>query len=410
MKQILILGGGVGGLQTALRLAKKYKRKKEVNITLVDEKSYHLFHATLYEVATSPEELTSLAQLKESVALPFKEIFKNKRISFVQGRVEKIYLKNQYVRVGERRLPYDYLVASLGSTSNFYNIPGAKENSFVLQSVKDAFLVRNRLEFLIQIRRSTFVKENLRIVIAGGGLAGVEMAAELKGYLDYLAWENGFPREKIETLVLEGAASLLHEMNEQTIIDASGRLRSLGVQIKTNSIIAKVDDHFVELKNGEKLVYDCLIWTAGVKANPLISEPPIETDRNSRIIVNQSLQVPKHLNIFVIGDQAGVLDNQGRPVPGNVPQAVDQAKFVAAAIGDMLNNEKPLRYKVKKIGYLIPLGAKWMILKSGPIYITGLLAYIIRELVFVHYFASIVGWAKAARLIWLENLIYNRND
>jgi hypothetical protein len=156
------------------RVTENTKVKKAITITLVDEKPYHLFHATLYEVATSPEELTSLTQLKESVALPFKEIFQNKKINFVQGRVEQVNIKNQYVTVAERRLPYDYLVVALGSVSNFYGIPGAKENSLVLQSVKDAFLIRNRLEFLVQMRRSTFVKENLRIIIAGGGLAGVE--------------------------------------------------------------------------------------------------------------------------------------------------------------------------------------------------------------------------------------------
>lgn len=410
MKQILILGGGFAGVKTALNLEKKLKHDKDVSITVVDDEPYHLFHANLYEIATSPEELTSIAQLKRSVVLPFKDIFANKKINFVQGIIENVDLQRQSVSLGSRSLNYDYLVLALGATNNFYNIPGAEENSLTLYSVKGALRIRNRLEFLAQMHRTDVSKKQIRIAIAGGGFAGVEIAAELKGYLDYLAWENNIPREKFETLIIEGGNRVLPGLEMQISMDVGGRLRSLGVRIQTDSFIAKVDEHFLEFKNGEKISYDCLIWTAGVKSNSVPMSPQVNEDRSGRIAVNEHLQMPAYPNVFVAGDKACIMDKDGRPLPGTAMQAMDQANFLGEAISKTIENQKPEAYQTKKTPFFIPLGGKWMIFKFGPIYITGLLSYLIRQAAFFRYFMSILGPVKAARLLYLENKLYVRND
>lgn len=411
MKQILILGGGFAGVSTALGLRKNLKNNKDIAITLIDEESYHLFHANLYEVATSPEELTSLAQLKKSVALPFKEIFEGKDINFIQGKISQVDLQKQTVSIGERSFTYDYLVLALGATNNFYGIEGAEENAYTLQSVNGALRIRNRIEFLAQMHRSDVTKKELRIVVAGGGFAGVEIAAELKGYLDFLSWENAFPREKIETLIIEGSESVVPGMGEQVQVDVGGRLRSLGVRIQTGSLISKVDPHFLEFKSGEKLSYDCLIWTAGVKANSVPMTPEIPVDRGGRITVNSKLQIPSFPNVFVLGDKACVMDKNNSPLPGTAMHAISHAEYLSEALPTALKNRTLIDFRPRQKAFIIPLGGKWMILKYGPaVYITGYLAFLIREFVFLKYFASLLGWYKAWNLIYFENKIYSEND
>jgi NADH dehydrogenase len=133
-------------------------------------------------------------------------------------------------------------------------------------------------------------------------------------------------------------------------------------------------------------------------------------DRGEHITVNDRLQVPGYPNIFVIGDQACVIGKDGRPMPGTVPQAEDNARYVTYALTQVLKNLNPKPHVTRKVGYIIPLGGKWMILKSGPIYVTGYLAYIIRQFVFLRYFIKVLGVWGGIKLILLETELYSRND
>lgn len=409
MKHIVIIGAGTGGVFCALKLSKRLS-PKEVTITLIDPEPYHLFHPSLYEVATSPEEITPVKQLKHSVALPIGEIFKDTRVNFVQARVESLDLVKQTLSIGSKRIKYDFLVLALGSEANFYGIVGAREHAYPLKSLKDALRIRNQIAFLAQAHRQDITKKSIRIVVAGGGFAGVELAAELKGYLDFLAWENTYPREKLETLVIEGATTLLPGMPNRVLKDVYARLKTLGVEIALNSFISKVGQYLVELKSGERIAYDCLIWTAGVKAQTAPVKEAVIAEKFGRQAVGDFLQLAKHPNVFVIGDEANVRDNFGQNVPGTIPQAEHEAAYLAGIFPDLLQNRNPRPYYPKIYGYIIPLGGKFALLKTRYWYVTGYLAYVLRQLVFFGYFYKLLGFARAWRLWVLQQKLYSRND
>jgi NADH:ubiquinone reductase (H+-translocating) len=410
MKHIVIAGGGFGGINCALEFNRRLGGAAPVQITLVNRHSYHLMHANLYEVATSPEELTSLAQLKRSVTIPIPEIVAGSKIKFQQAGIKQVDAQRQEVILEHGKLSYDYLVLALGSEPNFYGILGADKYGFPLKSLRDSFAIRNRLQFLVDTHRLDVTKKSLRIVIAGGGFAGVEIAGELKGFLDFLAWKENYPRHKMEVLVVEGSNQLMPGMDPKVSRDAYNRLKYLGTEIKLNALITKVEDQFLEFKDGERLQYDCLIWTAGVKARQVPFTANMDYDRGNRIVTNQYFQIEAHPSIFVVGDESCHLDSSGNPLPGTATQAMDHGKYVAYAITQFMQNRTPKAYQCKDFGYIVPVGAKWAILKTPRWHLTGYVPYLIRQWAWFRYFWEIIGLRRAIQLSWLENKLYVRND
>ena len=265
---IVILGGDFR-VSLAMGLARRFKRDSNVAITLVDREAYHLFNSNLYEVATAAEELENTGDLKNSIGLPFAEIFKGRRVSFIQSEVKSIDPLTRTVSLGNKKLEYDYLIVALGSEEEYFSIPGAKEFGIPLKSLPHALKIKNAIEFAVEAHKFDAQKKYVRVLVAGGGYTGVELAGELKGLLNFLSWKYNYPREKMEIQILEASNSLMPGMGDRATRDAASRLNSLGIRVKLLSPIIKVEQNTVEINYGEKLVYDVLIWTAGVRAKPL---------------------------------------------------------------------------------------------------------------------------------------------
>jgi NADH:quinone reductase (non-electrogenic) len=412
MKHIVIAGGGFAGTNCALQLDKLLPKSTDVEITVVDRNPYHLAPTYLYEVATSPEELTTLAQLKQSVALPLEDIFAGTRVKFRKANIKQIDADKNEVTLDQGKLGYDYLVLALGSTSNFYGIPGADKYAIPLKSLRDGFAIRNRIQFLLDAHRMDTTKKTIRLVVAGGGFAGVELAGELKGLLDFLAWKESYPRHKLEVLVVEGTNQLMPGMDEFVGKDVYDRLKSLGTEVMLNSMISNVDENFIEFKDGEKISYDALIWTAGVKATqaPFADMTKVKMDRGGRLLTNGTFQVEQYPNIFSAGDEGCYMDKNGRPLPGTARQAIDQGRYIGHALARIVQNKKPAFYVCKTYGYIVPVGGKWAIFRTPRFYMKGSLAYVVRQLAWFHYFWTLLGLRRAIQLSILENRLYGRND
>lgn len=410
MIKIIILGAGNGGVMAALGLEKKFRNRKDISITIVDKRVYHEFHPNLYEVATAEEELVSQEQLKKSITLPLAEIFSGKNIIIVQDTVVGIDRSAKTVSLQLKKISYDYLIIAMGSTTDYFNIPGAKENSLPLKSLADALRIRNQLEFAIQAHRLDISKRNLRIVVAGGGYTGVELAGELSHEIELLAWKNQYPLEKIEIALIEAMSQLIPGFSSRLSQDALWHLRNNGVRVMLSSPIAKVDEHFLELANGERVAFDVLVWTTGVRSVELPCTEPLVLDRKGRIITNEFLQSQDDSAIFAVGDCAAVTNVDGRPAPPTAQDAITQGSYIATALPLLMQNKKPVAYAGQKHGAIIALGGKYFIMDYGGVYLRGWFAYAARQLANVHYYASIVGWWKAVQYIALQIKIYSRND
>jgi len=412
MKQIVIVGAGFGGLQAVLKLEKKFRHDKNIELTLIDKRTYHVFAANLYEAATTEEEVVSAEQVKGSISLPIYTILKNKRIKFVQGEVNLIDPAKKQVSLTNKKVSYDYLVLALGSQSDYFNIEGSQENSLPLKSLSDAMRIRSEVATAIQLHRTDVNKKNIRLVVAGGGYTGLEFAAKLKGLVDFLAWENQYPREKIEIEVIEAANKVIAGFDDKLSQDALERMQELGVHVRLSSRITKVDRNFIELLTGDKISYDLLFWTTGVKAASIKMEGTApELDQKGRLAVNGYFQIKNQDNIFALGDLACVMGDGVRPAPSTAQDAIDQARYLAGALPYIMKNQKPPKpYRTNKHGFIVALGEKWSILDYGGFYFKGFFAAFIHKLSHLRYYWSIVPLWTAIKWVLFETEMYSRND
>lgn len=406
MKKTVILGAGFGGIACARQLI----GRTGLAVTVVDREDYQLFYPDLYEVATSEEELTTVADLKTSVGAPLEYILRGSDVSVVRDTVTDIDLGSRVVTCGQRRIEYDYLVCALGSKSCFFGIPGAAQYALPLKSLPDALRIRQRLEFMVQRHQYDTAKPFVQVVVAGGGLSGLEFSAELSGFFDILALKYGVPRDKLLTLILEGAPHLLPNLPNKVSSDAKARLMDLGVRLSMGSRIVNVDEHFVSLSNGEKIIYDCLIWTAGVEAvTPPFSERQA-VDRCQRVKTSEHLQLPEHPEVFCIGDSAACSGLADSTDPQTAQYAMRQGRYVASAISSLIQNKRPPKYQSKPTGYVMPLGGKFAICYTSYFYTIGFFGYIAKQLADLNYLVGILGFWRGFTLMLKKLDLYRRND
>lgn len=410
MKQILILGAGFAGITAALNLSKQVSAQ-DAEIIIIDKEDYHLFTTNLYEVATAEEEMTSMGQLKKTITLPIKEVLNSGRVRLVKGTVKLIDQEKKQVSLEDgKNFSYDYLVIATGSVSDYFNIEGAENFSIPLKTLKDALKIRNQVEFAIQAHRLDTSKKLLRFVVAGGGYTGVEFVSELSNLVKILSWKYGYPPQKMEIVVVEGTSQLIPGLSDRLSRDAYKRLEELGVRVMLSSFIVKVTDGFLDFKNGERLAYDLLVWSAGVKARTMNFSKELALDKKGRILTTPFLQAQNWPNIFVTGDIACAMSAKGMPAPPTAQDAVHQGRYVARALAAQLANKKIGPYSVLKHGFIVSIGGKWAIMSVGFWYISGFLGYLIRQGANLRYYGSLVGWWQATKYVVFQMEIYSRND
>ena len=410
MTKIVIIGAGFAGLKAALELEKRYKKDKSVSVTLIDKHDYHLYSPSLYEVAASEEEFSSISQLEKSVVLPLPQLLSGKRINFIQGEASFVDQRQKKVKVGIREIGYDYLVLAAGSGPEFYNIPGAQQHGLPLKNLTEAFRIRNALEFAVQSHTQDAIKQYIRFVVAGGGHTGVELAGEMSKLADILAWKYNYPREKIEIVILESSNQLIPDFNSQESKEVVGRLLDLGVEIKILSLIFKVTGQLVELLDGERIHYDVLVWTAGVRAANVPSSLPWPCDRRGHLQVDGVLRVKGFDNIFAIGDIADTKSNRGLRMATTAQAGMAEAKFLAQSLPKLLQNKKPREFAYTPHPFVVSVGGKWALVKFQQRYLSGYIGYLVRLAADFRYYSSLIGWVKALKYTLFRAEIFGRND
>lgn len=410
MKNLVIIGAGFAGMATALGLEKRFKQNTDISITLVDKHDYHLFSPCLHEVATYEEEFASVTQMKRSVALPIKEILENKKINFVHGEFTRIDQQAKTVTIGIKKLHYDALVIAVGGKTDYLKVEGAEEFSLSLKSLPDALRMRNAIEFAVESHKYDLTKQLLRFVVAGGDYSAVELAGELKNLLDVLSWKYSYPRRCLEIVVAAPGSALVPGYGKKMSEDVLERLTDLGVKVLLHQRIIKVDKHFIEFLNGEKMQHELLLWVWGTKATSLPVNFPANKKAQDRVEVDEYLRSKGTDNIFVIGDMAYTADSHGQPLPQGAEQSINQGRYVANALPFILRNQIPKSYFPKQHGIIVKVSGKWAVVNIAPFYFKGYFAYLANLISHFGYYCSLVGVKKAFRYVIREMDLFSRND
>lgn len=361
-KRILILGGGFGGLYTALHLEKTLARDEDVTVTLVNRENFFLFTPMLHEVAASDLDITHIVS-------PARKLLK--RVDFFHGNVEMIDLPNKKVyashgqgdKYHSHELNYTHLVIGLGAITNFFNLPGLAENALTMKSLGDAIHLRNHLiSNLEEADFECFLEEReplLTFVVAGGGFAGVETIAGINDFLrEALPFYPHLKPEMLRVVLVHPGDVILPELNEKLGLYAQEKLAGRAVELRLQTSVVEVSGREVVLSDGERILTDTLIWTAGSAPNPHLEGVPCRKERG-RICTDEFMKVEGWENVWAVGDCAAIPDSKtGKYHPPTAQHAIRQGKILAHNLKAEIRggNKKPFDFNT--IGQLASLGRR----------------------------------------------------
>ncbi len=381
---VVIIGGGFGGLYAA-----KVLGRAPVRVTLVDRRNFHLFQPLLYQVATgglSPGDIAS----------PLRAVLNRyKNIEVQLAEVVDVLPDERKVVLSDGELDYDMLIIATGVSHHYFGHEEWAKVAPGLKTIEDALEIRRRIFLAFEAAEREPDPDMRRawmtFVIVGGGPTGVELAGAI-GELAHGTLKHDFrridPREA-QILLIEGAPRILPGYPESLSHKAAQSLERLGVTVKTQTLVTKVEEHVVHVRAGEQeqaIPTRTVLWAAGVKATEMAEilkqRTGAQVDRTGRVIVEPDLSLANHPEIFVIGDLAHYAHQTGEPLPAVAPVAMQQGRYVARLIRRRLQGKSapPFRYRDK--GSLAVIGRNRAVAFFGKWRLSGFFAWILW--VFVH--------------------------
>ncbi|MDX1267769.1 MAG: NAD(P)/FAD-dependent oxidoreductase, partial [Oceanisphaera sp.] len=364
MTKIIVVGGGAGGLELATKLGRKLGRKGKAEVTLVDRNRTHLWKPLLHEVATGAMDPGIDGLSYRSHAHNHGFAFQMGSLTHIDRDAHTITLApmlddNGKPMLSERTLPYDILVLAIGSVSNDFGTQGVRDHCIFLDSPQQAERFHDELmNRFLQYGESESTDDKVSIAIVGAGATGVELSAELYNAVEHLS-AYGFKKLSPECLrltLVEAGPRILPALPERISGMAHKELRELGVDVRTNTMVVEATPDGLKTKDGELIPATLMVWAAGIKAPDFMKDiAGLETNRINQLTVKPTLQTSRDDSIFVIGDCAHCLQENGKPVPPRAQSAHQMASLAYDNILARLDN-KPLKpYVYKDHGSLVSL-------------------------------------------------------
>ncbi len=336
--KIVIVGGGAGGLELACKLGRKLGPSQ---VMLVDSRLYHIWKPSLHEVAAGTLDI-------HQEGLSYQMLAHDNGFTYVYGALTGLDAAVNSLTIGpiangpdeevmpERHIGYESLVLAVGSTSNYFGVPGAQEHTISLNATEDAERFRLKLLKLLamaELRKETQADASVDIVIIGGGATGVELAAELREASSVYA-SYGFRHmqaiKDVRITLLEGAPRILAPLPERVSAAAVKLLNQRGITVATDTRVTGIDAHKVSVDGGREYPSNICVWAAGIKAPEFLSGLGLPTNRAGQIEVDGTLGVKGFPNIYAMGDCAACVGADGKLVPPRAQAAHQQADYLLA--------------------------------------------------------------------------------
>lgn len=406
--QIVILGGGFGGLYAAMTLQKELAASDYLaQVTLIDRRNYFTFTPFLPEVAAGTLSRTH-------VTYPFRFLAQKGRFAFMQGAVQAFDLAERVIHTDTTTIPYDYLIVSLGGAPSFFGNPQVEAHALTLHSVDSALAIRNHIIRLFEqavvesdpIRR----RQLLTFVIAGAGPCGVELAAELH-HLIRTALLKYYPVDPSEIRIL------LVSKGDRILPDFAGKLAETGQQalikrgidVRLNTRMTGASGEHVELNGHELIPTRTPIWAAGVTPNPVLALLPTPKSQRGGVVVDEFLTIPEFPEVYVIGDGASVVDQRhGRPYPALAPVAIRQGIRAAGNIINTLQGRAREPFRFDFTGNIVGLGCGMALVNLLGLKFHGRLGWWFYRLAYLQRLVSFRNKASLALTLAL-NTIFDRD-
>ena len=396
--RVVILGAGFAGLTAARSLS------EHAHVTLVDRNNFQTFLPLLYQVSTA-----GLAA--DHIAYPIRGALRKMKVDFRMGSPISIDHKNKSVKLDSSEVfDFDYLVVALGSVTNDFGTTGVAQHALGMKSVTEALAIRSSIlrhfEDLCRFDDET----TLTLNVIGGGPTGVEMAgaiAELRK--GPLTSDQAFAAERIIINLIEAGPRILPSFSESLSRSAEKDLNKLGVSVLLNHPVKEVKTREIIFQDKKRIDSNLTIWAAGVTGEPSMKKLNLPIS-GGRISTESTLQVTNYPHIFAIGDIAGSLGENGKPLPMVAPVAMQQGRFVAAQIKALSAGKKTGVFKYKDKGSMATIGRHKAVVEVGKIKFKGILAWY--AWLWLHLFYLLGGRNKLGTMAdWTWNyLTFDRSN
>lgn len=413
LHNIVIVGGGAGGLELATRLGNRLGRRKRARITLVDRARTHLWKPLLHEFAAGSMDL-------DHHALPYLAQARWHHFRFQRGSMDGLDRKRKVVKVAatldedgrelipRREIPYDTLVIAIGSHTNDFGTPGAREHAISLDMPQQADLFHRRLVnacIRANAQREPLRPEQLKVAIIGAGATGVELAAELhKTTRELVAYglDKIHPEQDMRLTLIEAAPRILPAVPERLSQAAAQLLKELNVQVLVGERVTEVREDGVMTASGRKIPAELTVWAAGIQAPAFLKDlDGLESNRLNQLVVLDTLQTTRDPDVFALGDCASCpWPGHERGVPPTAQAAHQQASHLARMLPRRLEGRPLESWRYRDFGSLVSLGEYSTVgslmgaLFGGTMFVEGLFARFMYVMLYRMHLYALHGFVR----------------
>ena len=408
--RVVILGGGFGGIYAALEFERALRGRSNIEVTLVNEDNFFLFTPMLHEVAASDLSPTNIVN-------PIHKLLR--RVRFFCGKVDKIDLERNEVHVSHgfedhpHTLPYEHLLIGVGSVTNFYNLPGLRENAFTMKSLGDAIALRNHVIGLLEeadFECCAGIRNRLlTFIVAGGGFAGVETIAALNDFVrEILPLYPNLSPDNVRMVLAASSEPVLPELDERLGRYAGSLLASQGVEVRFGTKVTAYEESVASLSTGEKLESCTVVWTAGTSPHPILNTLSCSKERG-RLCATPFLQVEGLSNVWTAGDCAAVQDGTtGKFHPPTAQHALREGKVAARNILRAIDGQKPQPFTFRTLGQLASIGRRRGVAQVFGFRFSGLLAWFLWRSIYLSKLPRLEKRVRVA-LDWTLDLFFTKD-
>jgi NADH dehydrogenase len=380
-KRVVIVGGGYAGVKALQTLAVS----NVCDIILIDQHPYHYLQTEAYELIANECSMTRVTIDLVALCLSYGE-----HVTFIKDTIREIDFENKYASGQNSCHPYDYLLLCTGSRTAFHSaIAGLREHSHGVKTLPSALSFKHQFEQRLYARMESeggWCSEPFNVVIGGGGLSGVEIAAEMAHYIRVFHKDNTLTCEDIHIFLIIPHENVLEGMESYLIQKATRRLIQLGVKIINHSRITSVEEHTLILNNDEVLCFDFMIFTGGIVASTLTSTMMTSKNKKSQLIVDEYLRIPTYNGVFAAGDIAELRGIEGDLLPPTAQTAEQSGTLAAQNILAMIENREMRCAKIRMEGMMVALGGSYAAISLfGVVRISGFLGYWIKRVIMRGY-------------------------
>jgi NADH dehydrogenase len=397
-------------MYAALEFERALAQGADLDVTLVNRDNYFLFTPMLHEVAASDLDIANIVS-------PVRKLLR--RVTFFHGHIESIDLVHKRVGLSHgheehcHSLPYDHLVLALGSTTNFYNLPGLEDRALTMKSLHDAIILRNRM--IANLEEADFECSPalrdplLNFVVAGGGFAGVETIAGINDFLrEAVKFYPHLREDMLRVILVHPGTIILPELGEKLGAYAQRKLVERNVEVHSNCKVTKVTDREVILSDGTMVITNTLVWTAGTCPNSLLDTLPCRKEQG-RVLVNEYLEVPAWPGVWAFGDCAVVPNRKtGNPHPPTAQHALREGKLAAQNILATIRGEEKKPFLFSTLGLLAPIGKRTGVANILGVNFSGFIAWWLWRTI---YLTKLPRFEKKVRvaLDWTLDLLFSKD-